>query len=355
MNNKLKNYIAISLLPQIILIMWLAGHTELVETFYSNGIYPYISRFFRVLFGWLPFSIGDLMYATLLILGLAYCIRHWKQIKLKPLYFLRDVMLVLSVFYFTFNLVWGLNYYRRPLAENLAIKDSVQTEEVLKLSRQLVKKVNSLQEEITGDTITMVQVPYSKNEIFKKTIEEYHRTSSETTFLEYNNASLKKSVFSLLSCYLGIGGYLNPFTNEAQVNGKTPVFRFPVVAAHEVGHQVGYAKENETNFIGYYMTMKSEDIYFQYSAYAYGLSHCLSAVKRYDEAVFNEIFDGVNQGVRDNYRELYEFNQKYENPFEPIFKSIFNTFLKANQQKDGIESYSKIVELMVGYHEKYPL
>ena len=355
MNYKLKNYIALSLILQIILVMWLAGHSEWIETYYSNGIYPYISRFFRVLYGWLPFSIGDLIYAAILILGLTYLVQNLKQIKLKPLFFLRDIILVLSVFYFTFNLVWGLNYYRKPLAENFAIKDSVQTAEVLTLSKQLVKKVNLLQEEITGDTITMVQVPYTRNEIFEKTIEDYHQTSSETTFLEYKNASLKKSVFSLLSCYLGIGGYLNPFTNEAQVNAKTPVFRFPVVAAHEVGHQVGYAKENETNFIGYYMTMKSEDIYFQYAAYAYGLSHCLSAVKRYDEAVFNEIFEGVNQGVRANYRELYEFNQKYQNPFEPIFKSIFNTFLKANQQKDGIESYSKIVELMVGYHEKYPL
>ncbi|HET8735359.1 MAG TPA: DUF3810 family protein, partial [Pricia sp.] len=59
--------------------------------------------------------------------------------------------------------------------------------------------------------------------------------------------------------------------------------------------------------------------------------------------------------VQKNYRELYEFNLKFANPFEPIFKSVFSTFLKANQQQEGIKSYSQIVELMVGYHEKFPI
>lgn len=39
---------------------------------------------------------------------------------------------------------------------------------------------------------------------------------------------------------MGYGGYLNPFTNEAQVNGITPKFRLPTVSGHEVGHQLGY-------------------------------------------------------------------------------------------------------------------
>ena len=45
----------------------------------------------------------------------------------------------------------------------------------------------------------------------------------------------------------------------------------------------------------------------------------------------------------------------YENITEPVFKAIFNSFLKANKQNDGIKSYSKVVYLMVSYHQKYPL
>ncbi|CAZ97844.1 DUF3810 domain-containing protein [Zobellia galactanivorans] len=355
MKDKLKNGIALSLLPQILLVAWLGGRPDLVEAYYSNGIYPPISQFFRILFGWLPFSIGEILYALLIVLGLRYLYKNRLKIKKRPLLFLRNVVVVLSVFYFTFNLVWGLNYYRKPIAENFAIRDSVQTSEVVDLAERLILRTNQLQFELTADSTKRVEVPYSREEIFDKTVEGYRQLELEYPFLEYRHSSLKASMFSTLASYMGIGGYLNPFTNEAQVNATTPLFRFPVVSAHEVGHQVGYSKENETNFIGYLVTLRNDDTYFQYSASAYALSHCLSAVRRSDEALFQELYAKLNFGVQENYRELYEHSLKYVNPFEPIFKSVFNTFLKANQQKDGIKSYGKIVELMVGYHEKHPL
>ncbi|WP_276166225.1 DUF3810 domain-containing protein [Zobellia alginiliquefaciens] len=355
MKNKLRNGIALSLLPQILIVAWLGGNPEIVETYYSNGIYPVISQFFRILFGWVPFSVGEIIYVLLIVLGIRYVYVNRLKIKKRPLEFLRNIVVVLSVFYLTFNLVWGLNYYRKPIAENFAIRDSVTTEEVVDLAEKLVVKTNRLQFELTSDSTKRVQVPYTGNEIFDKTEQGYKQLEGEVPLLKYKHRSLKKSMFSSLASYMGIGGYLNPFTNEAQVNALTPVFRFPVVSGHEVGHQVGYSKENETNFIGYLVTVKNKDRYFQYSASAYALSHCLSAIRRSDKAKFDELYAKVNLGVQENYRELYEHNMEYINPFEPIFKSIFNTFLKANQQKDGIKSYSKIVELMVGYHEKYPI
>ncbi len=354
-NDRLRNGIALSLIPQLVIVLWLGNRPDLVETYYSNGIYPVISQFFRKLFGWIPFSVGEVIYTFLIILAVRYVVKNRMKIKNHPWLFLRNVVLVFSVFYFTFNLVWALNYYRMPIAEQFAIRDSVTPSEVIALTEQLILKTNRLQLEITGDSTEMVKVPYERSAIFNKTVVTYGLIEEELSFLAYSHPSLKKATLGALASYMGIGGYLNPFTNEAQVNGLTPVFRLPVVTAHEIGHQVGYAKENETNFIGYLVTLKNEDIFFKYSASAYALSHCLSAVRRTDEQIFEKLFNKVNTGVKENYKELYEFNLKYANPFEPVFKSIFSTFLKANQQKDGIKSYSKIVELIVGYHEKFPL
>lgn len=355
MKNKFRNGIALSLIPQIILVKWLAGHPDWVESFYSNGIYPWISQFFRSLFGWIPFSIGEIIYTSLLVLIFRYIIRNRKKIKTKPLIFLRNNILVLAVFYFTFHIVWGLNYYRQPLSETMSLKDEASYAEIKSLTETLVAKTNALQVQIMNDSAAMVNVPYTRNEIFEKTISSYNELDGAMPFLEYRRPSVKKSMFSSMSSYMGIGGYLNPFTNEAQVNRKTPVFRFPVVAAHEIGHQVGYSAENETNFIGYMVTQKNEDIYFQYSASAYALAHCLNAVNRTDEKAFKDLYGKINEGVKKNYRELQDFHEAYENPFEPIFKSVFSTFLKANNQADGVASYSRVVHLLVGYHEKYPL
>jgi len=355
MKNKLRNGIALSILPQIVLVQWLAGQPAWVEQYYSNGLYPIISKFFRFLLGWIPFSVGEIIYTTLLFLSLRFLIRYRKRIKRKPLVFIRNVFMVFAVFYFTFHVVWGLNYYREPIAKNLGIVDRPEYEQVLALSKQLLVKTNALQFEITGDSTEMVQIPYDKKEVFEKTIAGYNDIKHQLPFLNYERPSLKKSMFSTFSSYMGIGGYLNPFTNEAQVNALTPIFRFPVISGHEVGHQVGYSAENETNFIGYLVTLQNADPYFQYAATAYGLNHCLNAVYRTDQEEFEKLYSQLNEGTKKNYQELRDFNEAYKNPIEPIFESVFNVFLKANNQTHGIKSYSRVVYLMVGYHELHPL
>lgn len=355
LKDKLRNSIALSIIPQIALVSWLSGRPDLVEKYYSNGIYKFVSTFFRTIFGWIPFSIGEIIYTLLIALGIRYLIVRRKKIVANKIAFFRDVVMVLAIFYFTFNLVWGLNYYREPLSDKLAIQNQATFEELKKLTSELIHKTNQIQFKITSDSTKMVHIPYTRNEVFEKTISSYAVLARQLPFLDYQRPSIKKSMYSIPSSYMGIGGYLNPFTNEAQVNGKTPLFRFPIVSGHEIGHQIGYSAENETNFIGYLVTLKNEDIYFQYSAYAYALSYCLNAIHRTDENTSKELYKLINEGVIKNYQELQEFHEAYENPFEPIFKSVFSTFLKANNQKDGIQSYSKVVNLMVGYHEKYPL
>lgn len=355
LKNKLRNGIALSLIPQIVLVKWLAGHPDWIESYYSTGLYPWVSKFFRTLFGWIPFSVGEIIYTLLILLVFRYILRNRKKIRTKPLLFLRNNVMVLAVFYFTFHIVWGLNYYRQPLSKTLEINEEASYEEIKSLTKTLITKTNALQLQITSDSTSMVEVPYTRNEIFDKTIANYDSLDTEMPFLEYVRPSIKKSMFSIMSSYMGIGGYLNPFTNEALVNKKTPVFRFPVVAAHEIGHQIGYSAENETNLIGYLVTLKNDDPYFQYSAKAYALSYCLNAIHRTNEKDFEEVFKGVNAGVKKNYKELQDFQDEYENPLEPIFTSIFSTFLKANNQADGVQSYSRVVHLLVGYHEKNPL
>ena len=352
MRNRLKNYIALSLIPQIILVKWLGSYPEIVETYYSLGFYPYFSGFFRILFGWLPFSVGDILYA-LLVLGLFYYLfKHREKIRTQWKTFLRDMLMVLSVAYFTFHISWGFNYYRKPLADTLSLKEEYNSEDLYAVSSELIELTNQLQLKITGDSTKLVENPYTQKEIFGKTISSYESLAETYPNFKYQKPSLKKSIFSTMLTYMGYGGYLNPFTHESQVNSKIPNFRFPVVCGHEVGHQLGYSAENETNFIGYLVMASQEDEYLRYSAYAYALSYCLSEVNRRNPEQYKIFYEKINPGTRKNYDELRRFWKAYENPLEPVFKSIFNTFLKANNQEAGIRSYNLVVSLIVAYHQK---
>jgi hypothetical protein len=351
---RLKNAIAASLLLQIAVVAWLARHPDWVETWYSRGIYPYLAVFFRTLYGWIPFSVGDLCYFFLGVLGLGYLIRKRHWIRHHPLSFLRDVLMVCSIVHFSFYLLWGTNYFRQPLSKSFGMKETYTTEELIRLTTHLATRTNSLQVALAGDSLQAVTSPYSRKEIRSATIDAYDGLSVDFPEFHYQTASLKPSLFSTALSYMGYGGYLNPFTGEAQVNNRLPLFRYPVVCGHEIGHQLGYSAENETNFIGYLVTLRNQDPYFRYSAYAYGLSYCLSEVNRRDKEAFKRLREGLNPGVRANFRELQEFWKAFQNPMEPVFKSIFNSYLQVNRQKDGIRSYNRVVSLMVSYYRRHP-
>lgn len=355
MKMNLKTGIALSLLPQIILVKWLGSHTDWIETYYSNGIYPFVSNTFRVLFGWIPFSVGDLLYTALIILAIGYLYKNGRSLLNNKLRFLRDITMVASIAYFTFHFMWGFNYYREPIVKKLQLKETKDYQELVDFTRQLIKKTNEIQVTIINDSTKRIDIPYSQKEQFNMTLVGYEQLTEKHPFLAYKRPSIKTSLFSKALTYMGYAGYLNPFTNEAQVNGLLPSFRFPVVTGHEIGHQLGYSAENETNFIGYLVTANNEDMYFKYAAYSYALGYCLNDVRRGDSVVFDALLSKLNGGVKLNFQEMSAFWNQYENPLEPVFKSIFNSFLKANNQAQGIQSYNAVVSLLIAYHKQYPL
>ena len=58
----LRDKVFLILLALTVFIKLLSLNEAWVEQYYTYGFYPYISRTLRFLFGWLPFSIGDLFY-----------------------------------------------------------------------------------------------------------------------------------------------------------------------------------------------------------------------------------------------------------------------------------------------------
>ena len=148
---------------------------------------------------------------------------------------------------------------------------------------------------------------------------------------------------------MGFSGYLNPFTNESQINKLIPLHKYPTTAGHEMAHQIGYAAENETNFLGCLASIHNDDIYFKYSGYIFALRHCLNEIYQRDEVMYESLIEKINKGIISNYKESYDLWMAYQNPLEPIFKKTYNVFLKANNQDKGIESYSYAVALFVNY------
>ena len=128
-----------------------------------------------------------------------------------------------------------------------------------------------------------------------------------------------------------------------------PVYKFPTTAAHEVAHQLGYAEENEANFIGFLATISNTNIYFKYSGYTFGLRHCLGEIYRRDPDLYYQLLPTINTGILKNYQEVRDFWDDYQNPLEPFLDPRTPRILKANNQAKGMDSYSYVVALLVNY------
>ena len=346
------------LLIQIIVIKILSFFPAFIEKYYSNGLYIFISKISRILFGWIPFSIGDVIYLILILFLIFKLYKNrktafsWKAWKLQWKSNILSLLKVVSIFYFFFNILWGLNYHRIPLYEKMNLEKEYTMEELIVFTKKMIAKTNEIHHQIEKNDSLKIQNRYSIDSIYAMTENGYSKLGNQFPDFEYNHSSIKKSLVSLPLTYMGFGGYLNPFTNEAQVNYKIPKYNFPTTVCHEMAHQIGYASESEANFIGYLASINNDDIYFQYSGYSYALKYCLGNIEKFEQGKSKELWPLMNPGILKNYQESKDFWDAHQTPIDTFFHYFYDHFLKANQQKDGLEGYNKFVGLMMGYYKQ---
>ncbi|OAB78583.1 DUF3810 domain-containing protein [Cochleicola gelatinilyticus] len=354
MRKKTPLILTLLLLVQIILLQVLKQFPQFVETYYSLGIYPVISKISRTLFGWMPFSIGDVFYILIGLYALRWIYKNFHRLRYEPVRFIVDIAATVSVVYFMFHMLWGFNYYRLPLHTSLDLDSDYTTEELVATTKRLIQKSNTMHRELGFADSIKIDLPYSQKEIFQKSINGYKNLEQEFPTLAYSPRSIKKSGWSLGLTYMGYSGYLNPFSGEAQVNNLIKTYKFAVVSCHEQAHQIGYAAENEANFIATLATINNDDTYIQYSGYIFALRYCINEIARRDMETYNELLETVNPGILASYKEMRDFWDSYDNPFEEFSKGFYNIFLKANNQSKGLMSYSYMVALVVNYFEDKP-
>ena len=281
--------------------------------------------------GAIPFSVGDCLYFGLIVLLVRWFWisrkswrTNWKNNSLQLIGFV-------SVFYFFFHFFWALNYYRQPLFEKLKIEKEYSDADLLAFTQQLILKTNAVQLQLTNNDSLAVVFPYTSEQEWDKIIVGYQNLAKHHPFFEYQGLSLKNSLFSVPLTYMGFGGYLNPFTNEAQVNYLLPRYSSPMTSCHEMAHQIGYASESECNFIGFLATVQNDDLYFKYSGYSFALRYCLYNWQARDEIVFKKLLKTVHPGILKNYKESDDFWDQYESFIDKGFHEFYDNFLKINQ------------------------
>lgn len=339
----------------IIIIRLAATNQDAIEKFYSENFYYYFSIVLRFLFGWLPFSIGDIVY---FIAGLWLLWKTIKNIKIvfskqltrdKFIHKTGKLLMMLIMLYLVFNIFWGLNYNRNEIASQLQLpKIKIDTANVLQLQQLLLQKVNETKVQLIKDKII-----YPDNKVmFQRAEKCYDEAAKIYPMLTYHGSSVKSSLYGWLGNYLGFTGYYNPFTGEAQVNTTVPRFLIPYITLHEIGHQVGYAKENEANFCGYLAAANAKDTLFQYSAYLDLFVYANREVYYFDSTASKLAASQLSAEVKADILEWRNFNRKHRSVFEPAINWLYGKYLQVNAQPKGLQSYDDVIAALIAYYKK---
>jgi hypothetical protein len=165
----------------------------------------------------------------------------------------------------------------------------------------------------------------------------------------------KSALFTPVLNYMGTAGYFNPFTGEAQVNYNMPLVNRPVTACHEMAHQMGFAREDEANFIGFVAGINSTDRLLKYSAYYMAMEEFLHQVRRRDTVLFHHLKERISVPVKQDMKADRAYWLRYQNQIGYITGLFYDQFLKANKQSDGLRSYNRMINLTLAYYKKKTL
>jgi len=365
---KYKNVlICLSLPLQILIVQLIALNPGLVERFYTGNVYKKLSQFLRVVFGGISVPIGQILFYSLVI-GLAVAIiKHITRLVAKQISwqnFVRTGLLgtvtFLSVFYFLFTGMWALNYHRQPIEKITHLtEDSVSTKDLENLCRRLIQLTNTSRQQVTTNQRQPLRFALTHQQLLASATRGFDAIAKKFPEMTYRYPSVKSVYAPQIMSFFGVSGIYFPFTGEANVNMHPPAYLLPGTICHEMAHQIGFASEDEANFVAYLACRLNPDPAFQYSGNYMAMKYAMNRLKKVKPKAYKKLERLYSAGLKQDLAENRRYWQSFQNPIEVFSSWFYDLFLRANDQRDGIKSYSKVVELLMSEFRKnqlnYPL
>ena len=306
---------ALAVGPLSVALFWLASlNPALVEAWYSRGLFAVINPFLVSVTRLVPFALAEFAL-PLLILAL---LGVWF---LTPRAWLYDLV-ILSVVLAWFVLAWGLNYQRQPWAVTVGLTVTGGTAAELEaLARKLVAQANSSYEAKPVDWRALVP-------------------------------ATKPAMFSEGMSWLGIAGIYLPWTAEPLVNTGPPAWSVAFSAAHEASHQLGWAREDEANFLAWKGLSEGPERSAKYAAALGALPYVAQALLSASGGpeAWQTVAGGLSDPVRADWKANQAYWERFAGPAQKLSQAVNDTYLKTQGQSDGVRSYGRMVDLLLAWN-----
>ena len=318
---------------------------SVTERFYARGFYPRLAALEARLQVPGPFSLAE---GVLLLAGLWVLwslLRAGREI-LSGRRGLGNALLrgaafcaaVAGVLVALFQLTFGLNHARQPLAKLLGLEVSPLT------PSDLAELTSAL-----GDAAALQREASRAGEGSGSDAElrlAWRRAGERYPFLAGPWVRARGALASPWLTRAGLAGIYFPFTGEPHVNTQVPPFALAYTEAHEQAHQRGIAREDEAGFAAWLVCQLSPDPAVRYSGSLLALSYALVALQQASPRLFRKRYQALPDAVRGDLEELWSFWIKGRTTLSKVAGQSNDLFLRSQGQRGGVKSYGRMLDLL---------
>ena len=330
-----------------------AAQPDTVERVYARSLYPRIARALTAATAWASFSIAE---ACLLVLaplalfaagrGTVRAFRAPAPVRALGSGLLR-IAIAAGVAYLAFLLVWGLNYQRRPLAASVGLPvGRTEPGELAAACAELIERSEILRGAVDEDQAGVARVAGGVTGALGRASLGYDALAEEWPLVAGERVAAKRVWLSPGLALLGISGIFIPFTGEANVDTSLPEWTLPFVAAHEVAHQRGFAREDEANYLAYAACRRHPDPAARYASALEGSLYALGALRATDPDTHRALQSRRGAAVRRDLDALEAWRRRYESRASAVHEKVNDAYLRA-QGQEGVSSYGRMVDLLL--------
>lgn len=356
-------------------LMVLAVRQPAFAQWYSSTVYQFLVARAGRIFGIFPFSVSELaLYILIAAFILSAAVMAVKTIKAVKkgrkqetdteneqemdtetagdavqiaASWLSGVLLAVGILAVLYTTCCGINYQRRSFSEEEGIITYKYSAQDLKeICLWLTDEVNALSGEVERDSSVVMTLEGPEGE---GAVEAMQELAEEFSSLDGYYPQPKKLLVSEILSYQGLTGVYSPFTVEANYNGDMTAYNIPFTTCHELSHLRGFMQEEEANFIAFLACIESERTDFQYSGYLSGWVYCMNALYRADYESWQEVRALLAGAAEPDLAANTAFWDAYEGKISETAGRINNAYLRVNGQADGVQSYNRMVDLIVAY------
>lgn len=337
-----------------LLLRWMAAqfpaHTEVI---YSRTFFPTIRYLIDVSVAKLPFPTIYLFAVSILGIIALFFLRSgqrkgWGS---KVRYLIRSMLNFAGLLVFSFLLLWGFNYQRVPVYQQLLL------EPVLLSPDQLMDEINlthgllsQLRKQLSSDTLAIEQtVPYS---LLEHTVRREMKVALSRLGFDGRGYPRTKEFYPTgFLKKMGILGIYFPFTGESYIDPGLHELEKPFTVAHEMAHSFGITDEGEANFVSWVVGMQSKEVLLQYTAHLQLFRYQLREMSRRDPELYREVVISLDPGIKNDIISILLQARKTPPVFGNLSRKSNDLYLKTQGVKAGVRSYAQLPALAYAWRK----